>query len=807
MATACNIRKAAVRFLAVVLSACLLTLSVPFTGVAENSVASSMAIGSFAAQTASGQGEAGEPLDPEGETAAPVGDESEGTDLEIDPEMPEVPETPETPETPEEPEAVPQGDIIPLAAVSVGTYQELVNAIYSATTVDITVTKNIVLENTLWISGRTVSITSAPGVTLSLGNASPFNATPSDSSVGRHFGVNEAGSLTIANLVLDGTGAKGNAGGIYTADGATLSLTNVTVKNCASNAEGGSIRADGSTVTLTNSTITNSASKASAGGGIWAQNTALNLIGATISYATAAQNGGGIWAFGGTTRLGGSLASTVANCTSGGNGGGIGVQNGKVTLDSSPGSSVLDTSAANYGGGIFADWSGSTVVVASGSRIDGGKAPHGGGIFAGDAKIELSGSISNSHSGYGGWGGNGGGIYLGGFAGLKMSGGASIAGCSAGINGNSDNGDAGMGGAIYLQSTASASIANATLSNNAATYYGGAVFTTNYSGLSTDATVSFSGNTARFYRVPADTVIDDRGVYPCTTAGSISVSGGDFDGRMSPLNNYDISYFSYKVTYKPNGATNTSDAYSVHTEIPFSYLNESGAKVYTMLDNPNPKFTFEKEGSKFALWANAEVYAPVAGAGWFTALEPGDGIELYSWDFKSDTYPERVYSALWQKEIVVTSQVAGDFVDKTKKYTVTVSSHEVWTAEGQPPALISSQTYTLDGGQSSGVFTFYDDSTVTIEEDVSSLSSNYTVSHQLDGKPAEEGSIWSGKIAGVPADGSFPIRHAFTFANEYRNPPVTGVEDEFPALAFALGAGVLIALVAGASYLRKRFRG
>ncbi len=110
---------------------------------------------------------------------------------------------------------------------------------------------------------------------------------------------NDNGLLTVTRSTVSGndaTGAGSNGGGIYNANGSSLTTTNSTITNNTATASGGGIfNSSGATATSTNDTISNNSASLNNGGGISNNDTAI------LTNTIVADNTGGNCA--GTTAI------------------------------------------------------------------------------------------------------------------------------------------------------------------------------------------------------------------------------------------------------------------------------------------------------------------------------------------------------------------------------------------------------------------------------------------------------------------------------------------------------------------------
>lgn len=209
--------------------------------------------------------------------------------------------------------------------------------------------------------------------------------------------IHITGAFTVS--ITGTTIMGGTLGGIFSANGSELNLTNSTVRDNTTPYNGGGIRMDGSSkLTLNNSTINNNNAVGGSGGGIFSTGTD-TIINSTISTNTA-QNGGGIYIFpGGSVDL--INSAVTANQALIGYGGGISnTLNASLTLTAT---TVSGNTASYLGGGIANDH-GATASL-TGSTVSNNSAPNGGGI-GNLGLINITNSQISNNSGY-----TGGGIY------------------------------------------------------------------------------------------------------------------------------------------------------------------------------------------------------------------------------------------------------------------------------------------------------------------------------------------------------------------------------------------------------------
>jgi|GEM_PF-4733778 len=357
----------------------------------------------------------------------------------------------------------------------------------------------------------------------------------------RHFTVTGAtGSLILANVTLDGgwvTGAV-QRGGVVVLAGATLELhAHAVIRRAFWNTTTGTNAGAGIHATGTASTVRmfdgsevrenrHSGTGQAAGGihlllgsrlfmhggDIYRNSTAGNAAGIFAGHATAIHSGVEV------QLLGGRVYRNTATGFSGGmhvNFGATGIVNGTDFL--------YNTTSGNAGGiGVYA----SAHVVMYSGRIAGNRAANGSGVAIGLGSTTAQGHRFVMHGGYiedNVTAGNGGGVVIGGVAGLNFT-------MHGGVIRNNE---ATNGGGVWVASNTTATINGGEISNNHARTDGGAVFTgaANYANLTTGATTLFFGNTAgagAFYP-------------PHPRPAQIQSAGYSVEAAGHVLNNYDIN--------------------------------------------------------------------------------------------------------------------------------------------------------------------------------------------------------------------------------------------------------------------------
>ncbi len=362
-------------------------------------------------------------------------------------------------------------------------------------------------------------------------------STPVISGFGTGNVIEAAEGTTVT---VKGVTFQNNKGTVVKASGSASAAAAVTIKNCtftgngSSSSHGGGIYASYSNVSVSGSTFTGNT--AYRGGAIYAENvTNLTLTGNTIQ-SNSANDGGGLF----LARIDADNTVTVTgntitgNTATGGSGGGLYLDYvGNFTLSGNAANKIDGNTANTYGGGIFA-WDSSINI--SGGTIDGNEAgEQGGGIYiSGASTLTMSGgSISdNTCKIDSGWNLGGGGVRSDGSTVFKLSGGK--------INGNYSLLG---GGEILMTGSTEFTMTGGSVSNNAAWYGEGG-------GISISCTATITGgficNNASGYALSGTAnasyphwggggifVSDQGGVLTLVGASITSNSAGGFGGGVA----------------------------------------------------------------------------------------------------------------------------------------------------------------------------------------------------------------------------------------------------------------------------------
>jgi uncharacterized repeat protein (TIGR01451 family) len=222
---------------------------------------------------------------------------------------------------------------------------------------------------------------------------------------------------------------------------------------------------DGATVTITGVTVQDGS--ATYGGGVFVYQGSATLSGIQV-VSNSANSGGGVFVWNGSATLNGVQVANNSASTYGG--GGVYVYQGSVTLS---GTQMVSNSAAYYGGGVYVD-RGSATLGVSGGAIDSNSASAGGGVYVHQGSTTLSETLVIRNSAVY----SGGGVYVG-------QGSATLSGTQVVSNSASPQ-THGCGGGVYVEQGSATLDGTQVVSNSASA--GGGVYV--YQG---SATLNVSG--------------------------------------------------------------------------------------------------------------------------------------------------------------------------------------------------------------------------------------------------------------------------------------------------------------------------
>ena len=362
--------------------------------------------------------------------------------------------------------------------------------------------------------------------------------------------------------IHDNTSLAG--GGIYSATSFSSSVTNLTIDSleCFNNrttrstvntAGGGGICIYSGAGVISNSHIYNNITNAnnqSGGGGIFSNGNGAAAVASLVLTNSLIEGnqsslGGGLVNFGlgtvtvsGTTFTNNTAISTYTND----GGGGIFICGGTATLSDCE----ISNNTATWSGGGLCIHAGSKTVNADNLTIFGNTARYGGGVSVENSpgSTPVIASLSNFE------------IYNNQSATNGYGGGVAIISASTTTFSDSQIHDntAPLGGGIY-QSAGTLALQATVLATNTATATsgtngtGGAIYTTNYQNLTTDATTTFSNNTAQTNAAiisPADLATYQANILTPTADWSLEAP---YTSAATGYNNYDINYAQTTLAY------------------------------------------------------------------------------------------------------------------------------------------------------------------------------------------------------------------------------------------------------------------
>ena len=212
---------------------------------------------------------------------------------------------------------------------------------------------NITVKANIDLSNSTLSIESGKTITIDLnGHTLDRKLNSRGEGGGQVITVRSGAKLYLSNGTLKG-GWGGNGGGIAN-EGGTANLTNVTITDCTGDDRGGGICNYG-TLTMTGGALTNNVSydhtAPSGGGGLFnAEGATATLTGITITGNQACMSGGGGIFNNGTLYL---YGVTIQNNTAGSGGGGIYSCNEKHLLKMQGANIITDNTAGGVPSNLF----------------------------------------------------------------------------------------------------------------------------------------------------------------------------------------------------------------------------------------------------------------------------------------------------------------------------------------------------------------------------------------------------------------------------------------------------------------------
>ena len=233
----------------------------------------------------------------------------------------------------------------------------------------ITLARSLVIEKSLAITGP------ASGLVIQRRSTDPAF---------RILRIGSGATVSLTNLTIRNGRTALPGGGIISFG--TLSLTGCTVAGNASAQHGGGIDSHGP-LTLSDTKVVNNTA-ATLGGGIHGHDTPLTITGGSVTRNSALRGGG-------VMRRGGPLRVTNSGISYN-TGGGLVQDWGTAALDRVR---ILGNSTTDRGGGILVT---NTAMTLANSTVAGNSAAEGGGILTGDgAQLSVVGSTVNANSGGG----------------------------------------------------------------------------------------------------------------------------------------------------------------------------------------------------------------------------------------------------------------------------------------------------------------------------------------------------------------------------------------------------------------------
>ena len=421
------------------------------------------------------------------------------------------------------------------------------------------------------LSGGTFNMSSGiisgnrAGTSAGVGNFGTFNmsgnAVISGNTAEAGGGVGNFGTFNMfGNAVISGNTVSSDSGGVYNGNTFTMS-DNATIRNNSASFGGGVTNEGGTFIMSGNAEIIEN--NASSGGGVLNDNpgSTFTMFGnATISENTATMIGGGVMNSLGTFDMfdnatisenesgisGGGVASSgtftmfgdavIIENEADSNGGGVHISVGG-TFDMSGDAVIIENEAGLEGGGVFMNHGSGTFTMSGDATISRNEGSSGGGVSILSSTFTMSGNATISYNEAALFGG---GVSVRSVGEFVMSGGT--------VYKNTAN----NGGGVH--NGANFTMSGGTIRDNEARFNGGGIFTQSYTHLITSNFAVFSGNKAiqsfdHGVNNTSGANVDGRGSIDKIDWNIVSIPGAH------ALNNYDINYGTFRVTYYGNGHT------------------------------------------------------------------------------------------------------------------------------------------------------------------------------------------------------------------------------------------------------------
>ena len=300
-------------------------------------------------------------------------------------------------------------------------------------TIDALTVRNVSVSGTT--ATRVFDIPAASAVVV----MTNFRITGGNGSGGDGGAIQNAGNLTLNNMVIEANTATNNdGGGIYTFGvGSRLTINGGSILANSAGTGGGIVGFDGSVINLTNVTVSGNTAAVGAGGGIFTFTGTLNITGGSVTGNSA------------TSKVGGGVITGNTTVT---------VTNASITNNHADG-------AEGVGGGMYIIGGSSTITN---STVSGNTARLGGGgiYFVNGGTHSISGTtLSDNRAGSGPAATNS--FVIGGGGLLNLSSPGTVNISNSTVSGNSSGCDCG-GGGISTFNGATTNLRNVTIANNTA---------------------------------------------------------------------------------------------------------------------------------------------------------------------------------------------------------------------------------------------------------------------------------------------------------------------------------------------------
>jgi predicted outer membrane repeat protein len=388
-------------------------------------------------------------------------------------------------------------------------YTRIQDAVDAATSGDLIQVRAGVYSETVSIDGKSLTIQGASsasvqvrgdssGATLAVDGGGTCTISGLSLSGGERGLTVRQSSASFSDILVDANSTAGNGGGVGIFEGADVVISDCVISDnqASSPYHGGGVYVDASELLLERCEL--SGNEAEQGGAIYVEAGEVELVDCTLEDNTAHSHGGAV-----RLRDGASLTASgtvLQRNVSSGRGGAVSIEDSDSSWASC---SMLDNTAATGGGAMHLSGALSSGSVVD-ATIDGNTASGaGGGIWAWDHDLTLSGIVSDNIS-----------------PDTEAGGGVYVSALDLVLSGVTISGHlAANGGGVYASSGSTVRVSSSSLEDNEAVESGGGLYATGDVTLSAS---SFSNNTA-----------GDQGGGVYVNGGDLTVSSTAFSGNSA----------------------------------------------------------------------------------------------------------------------------------------------------------------------------------------------------------------------------------------------------------------------------------